>query len=147
MKKNISIKYQCDILNDKYFVEVFIGSEEGIKKELKIYFEGNDFQEENFDRMGLTFSKERYNPLIWINTKYVSGKIIYEVLAHEAYHAVDYILEDICSNHKDDEVIAHSIGAIITKYNETIKKMTNKQKEKMIKMAERNHKSKIRIKK
>lgn len=130
MKKQIkigNISFSCDILNNEYSVRVCVSDKDFVIKEIEKHFENKtDFKEQNFEMYGLTFMKRGFNPLIWVNTKYCKYLNVYPTLAHESYHAVDFILDFINSNHKDDEVIAHSIGAIIREYNENLKKISHK---------------------
>ena len=111
-KKEINKKtVVIPILNDEYKVVVCWGNEEYIHKVLKEYhyteFEPVDFA----NCRGKTYCHTRCFPVIALREE-PNGEEMIGTLAHEAFHAMDYIFHSIGENSLD-EAFAHSIGAIV----------------------------------
>lgn len=116
--------YFVDILNNEYWVKVYVGEdEEKLKKVLAKHF--NDHYDHSGEFRGKCFKKSGYAPFVWINTKHCKDKDIYPTLAHEAIHAVMDIFEHIGAK-TEEEVLAHSVAAIIRGYNK-LKKINKKK--------------------
>ena len=83
--------YRVNILNNEYWVTVYIGKDvKKLKKILVKHFE-DDYIEMNQAR-GRCFTRYGYLPYIWVNTKECkTNKLFFSTLAHEAVHAVDEI--------------------------------------------------------
>jgi hypothetical protein len=99
------------ILNDEYKIVVCWGSEEYVCKVLKDnhYPEHEPVDFEN--NRGKLFAHSRCFPIIALKEE-PNNETMIGTLAHEAFHAMDYIFHSIGENSLD-EVFAHSIGAIV----------------------------------
>lgn len=99
------------ILNDEYKVVVCWGSEKYVEKILKEYhypeYEPIDFA----NNRGKTYAHIHCFPVIALREEPKKGEMI-GTLAHEAFHAMDYIFHSIGENSLD-EAFGHSIGAIV----------------------------------
>ena len=128
MKKKTNIrKTEVPILNDEYFVYVFIGNREELlsacTQHIKKLIDDKDTISEYqaslhkfVDGRGfcMYFRNPLLNPMIGVNTEVCknTGTPYEATLAHEAVHAV----EDICQMIGQpfaDEFAAHSVGAIV----------------------------------
>lgn len=110
--------YTLDLLNSEYWVAVYIGKDEKkLQKLLDKHFEKREFEVSWDYSRGKCYVLSNFAPFIAVNTKHCKnlGKI-YATLAHEAVHAVNFTFETIGANY-NDEIFAHSVSAILRKYN------------------------------
>jgi hypothetical protein len=117
MKKDTRFKhFIVPILNDEYKVLVYIGDKEKTTKAICKYLEDDSFTFETTAR-GKTFWKRGFHPCIWVDgTK--DFKSATATLAHEAIHAVTYIMDYLGMDSMDktgDELLAHSVAAVMRK--------------------------------
>ena len=108
-KKNTVIR--IPILNDEYKVIVCWGSDKFCTSVGKKYHYKNTKVTLFEDNRGMTW-KERGNFPIIVIHGYPKQPWEFGTLAHEAYHAVKYIMRDIGET-EADEFIGHSIGVIV----------------------------------
>lgn len=108
MKHEIKIP----ILNDEYSVIVCWGSVQTIKKVVKAWHKGDaDVVMWLENNRGVCYYKFGHHPIIAMPCFPKTSAQI-GTLAHEAVHAVKYILDAI-QEKSTDEVFAHSVGAIV----------------------------------
>lgn len=114
----IDLHYTIDLLNSEYWCGVYVGSDEKkLQKLLYKHFEVREFEINWEYSMGKCYMKSGYAPFIAVNAKNCAKKGgIYPTLAHEAVHAVNFTFETIGATY-NDEIFAHSVGAIIRKFN------------------------------
>lgn len=114
MSKSIIIP----ILNHEYKVVVCWGDTKHLRKTLLDHHYTPDhitksfIDEQTEKRRGVTFREHRCYPTIWIDAELPAHEAI-GTLAHEAVHAVDFIMESIDENVYHSEIFAHSVGAIV----------------------------------
>jgi len=102
------------ILNDEYKVIFCFGSPDKIRKVLdNWHYPKEDVAQHLNNRRGICFNRIGCHPVIAMpdfpDTPQEIG-----TLAHEACHAVEYILQNI-QQPVGDELFAHSVGAIVRK--------------------------------
>lgn len=103
------------ILNDEYKVIVVMGNNNYLNKIAKTwgYPEGNVFLEEH--RRGCCYYRRECHPIIALRNKPSTAQEI-GTLAHESIHAVyDILFNKIEEKTQAEEVVAHSVGAILRK--------------------------------
>jgi len=99
------------VLNDEYKVVVCWGSEKYVEKVLKDYHYTEHEPIDFANNRGKLFAISHSFPVIALKEEPNREDMI-GTLAHEAFHAMDYIFHYIGENSLD-EVFAHSIGAIV----------------------------------
>lgn len=116
MKKQKYKFFEVAIMNNEYKVYVHIGDREKTNKKLCKYF-GQEMQYiDNLNR-GKTWHNPEYHPCIWVDDK-LDKKTFSATLAHEAIHAVSYIMDYCKMDPRDttgNEFLAHSVAAIMRK--------------------------------
>lgn len=114
MAKTVTIP----ILNDEYKVVVCWGDKRLLRKTLLDHHYSPDnitpafIEEACANRRGVTFRESRCYSVIWIDANLPASQAI-ATLAHEAVHAVDFIMEFIDEDIHHSEIFAHSVGAIV----------------------------------
>lgn len=121
MSKHVTIP----ILNHEYKVVVCWGDVRHLRKTLLHHHYSPDvitksFIDEQTEKCrGVTFREHRCYPTVWIDADLPASEAI-GTLAHEAVHAVDFIMEALDENLYHSEIFAHSVGAIV---RNTVEKM------------------------
>ncbi len=106
--------YCVPILNDEYKVYIFIGTAKYGNKQISHYLKEKAKYIGDCNR-GKCVYCEGFHPCIWVDGR-LRGRQFYATLAHEAVHAVQYIMCYICMDARDvsgDEFLAHSVAAVI----------------------------------
>jgi hypothetical protein len=101
------------ILNDEYRVIVCWGDEPYVCRVLKQYHYPEHEPIDFANHRGKTFMHTHCYPVIALSREPSDDEMI-GTLAHEAFHAIDYIFASIGEDSRD-EVFAHSIGAVVRK--------------------------------
>ena len=115
-------KVKVPIFTEEYSVWVYIGSPKDVAREARKYVESIDSNWGKVNR-GRTYNGLPYkkHPLIIVN-----GDLPYfealATLAHEASHAMDYIVEFIGLDDRSGEFRGHGIGAIMRIVGKSFKK-------------------------
>ena len=111
-----------NIFNDEYGVKVLWDDREKalkkINKHFKKYGKGEVDSEELKTCRGKTFLTDDLRPIIWFDIK---NKYYQSTIAHEAIHAVKWIFEYIGEKSDCEELLAHSVAAIVRQVMEKIK--------------------------
>lgn len=104
---------EIPILNDEYKVIFTWGTEKEIKKVLT--YRGHSLNAKNLILDGLRgqcFYKQGFHPVIAMPSFPKTNAEI-GTLAHEAVHAILEIFKNIGQENIDNEVFAHSVGAVV----------------------------------
>ena len=109
-KSDLNQELKIPVFNDEYSVIFCWGEEKKIKKVLRSW--GHKTKDVNLlDFRGQTFYTKDCHPVIAMPKFPVTPEQI-GTLAHEATHAINNIFDKIGA-FKDDELFAHSIGAVV----------------------------------
>lgn len=117
-------KIRVPIFTEEYAINVYIGKEDEMlkaaSKYMKCSFNATKNQFEGNRGMAWNCFPE-WNPLIGINGE-LPFRIALATLAHEACHAMDYIIEKIGINDRSGEFRCHGISAVMREVCKTFKK-------------------------
>ena|SRR3990167_6815666 len=108
-------KYTVPILTEEYKVNVFIGRKKELIKHGEKYCNDKNFSS-FFNGRGLTVNGFDFKP-VKPPAIFVDGDLPYPIaiatLAHEASHAVDYLIDFLGIKDSSGELLAHGIAAIM----------------------------------
>lgn len=100
------------VLNNEYKVIVCFGGEKVIRKVLTAWHYPKDCDLDLDGYRGRTFSRKNCHPVIALHKKPRTPEEI-GTLAHEATHAIDWIMQTISETGRLEEVYAHCVGAVV----------------------------------
>lgn len=105
------------ILNNEYKVIVCFGGKKEIRKTLEAWHYPVDLDFEDIDFKagtwrGRTFSKRMCHPVIVLPKRPKTAEEV-GTLAHEATHAIDWIIQGIGETGRLEEIYAHCVGAVV----------------------------------
>lgn len=104
-------KYKVPIFTEEYFVNVYIGNNNEIKKEAIKYGIKEEYLIENTRGMAFRMLPDKH-PLIIVNGD-LPTHIAIATLAHEGCHAINFISEYLHINDINGEFQAHGVSAIL----------------------------------
>ena len=112
------LSFEIDILNNEYWVNVYIGGVDNLRKKLIKHFKEDVFADDVIAFRGRTYYKKGFAPFIWVNLDNINKRkdSFYATFAHEAIHAVSDILDEIGADNAE-EILAYSVGATIRRYD------------------------------
>lgn len=129
MSKSVTVP----ILNHEYKVVVCWGDTKHLRKNLLDHHYDPDhvtksfIEEQTEKRRGVTIREYRCYPTIWVDADLPAPEAI-GTLAHEAVHAVDFVMEALEENIYHSEIFAHSVGAIVREAVDKMKLLPPAQK-------------------
>ena len=106
--------FRVQVFTEEYAVNLYIGTrEECIKEAAKYTTLSPKTLERNFSGRGLTYNLyPDKHPLLMIDGD-MPAQVALATIAHEAIHAIDYMMEHIGIDTKESEFRAHGVSVIL----------------------------------